>query len=92
MSSLQTCLNNLWPLLQDGCRLYTHEAHHAEIASAFFDKAWWNEHVSVTAPGLIGAGTGLGLYPSSGGFKSSLGYTIKNPDKNDLKVSEQTGV
>src|SRR5215469_16225665 len=30
--SLKTCLTHLWPLLQDGCFLFSHEAHHMEIA------------------------------------------------------------
>jgi hypothetical protein len=77
--SLETCLKNLWPLLQDGCHLFTHEAPHMEIASVFFDKKWWRSKLSADAPGLVGAGSGLGLVPKSSGFTSNVGYAVKNP-------------
>ncbi len=89
--SLETCLKYLWPLLQDGCYLYTHKAPHREIASLFFDKDWWHNSVNSDPPGLVGAGTGLGLHPESGGFKSHLGYTVKNPKILDLNKVIQTG-
>ena len=82
--SLETCLKYLWPLLQDECYLFTHEAPHMEIASLFFDKAWWREHLNSKPPGLVGAGSGIGLVPESGGFKSALGYTVKNPRLSDF--------
>ncbi len=78
VDSLKTCFTYLWPLLQDGGYLFTHEAHHMEIADLFFDKDWWGAKMGSRAPGLIGAGTGLGLLPSAGGYGSALGYTIKN--------------
>ena len=77
--SLKTCLKHLWPLLRDDCRLFTHEAHHLKIASIFFDEAWWRGNVNAEAPGLIGAGCGLGLFPESEYYKSSIGYAVKNP-------------
>ena len=33
--SLMTCLRYLWPLLEDRCCVFTHEASHMEIASLF---------------------------------------------------------
>jgi len=78
-TSLLTCLKYLWPLLQENCSLYTHEAGDMGIASLFFDKEWWFKTLKTNAPGLLGAGNGLGLNPQSGGFGSSIGYTIKNP-------------
>lgn len=73
--SLKTCLKYLYPLLQNGCRLYTHEAHHLEIAQLFFDKEWWSRTMDLPAPGLIGAGTGLAF---NAHFGSAIGYTIKD--------------
>jgi hypothetical protein len=91
IDSLKTCFRFLWPLLQDGCYLFTHEAHHMEIAAVFFEEGWWRSNLQCPAPGLIGAGTGLGLLPLSGGFGSALGYTIKNPKTADFNMNPQTG-
>ena len=91
VDSLETCLKYLWPLLQDGCYLFTHEAHHMEIPAFFFGESWWRSNLQCSAPGLIGAGSGIGLQPSSGGFRSALGYTVKNPKVVDFEISPQTG-
>jgi len=91
-TSLETCLHYLWPQLQDGCYVFTHEAPHMEIASVFFDEPWWKSNLSSKPPGLIGAGTGLGLLPATGGFRSDLGYTVKNPASRNFAVSPQTGI
>lgn len=48
--SLETCLRYLWPLLSADGLLFTHEAHHLEIASLFYDQAIWTDSV----PGLVG--------------------------------------
>jgi O-methyltransferase len=75
-ASEETCLRYLWPQLQDGCHFFTHEAPHVEIAGLFYDPAFWNGK----PPGLVGAGSGLGLYPNGQGFLySNIGYTVKNP-------------
>jgi predicted O-methyltransferase YrrM len=74
--SLKTCVSYLWPRLSPNGILFTHEAHHHEIASLFFDPSVWNGD----PPGLIGAGSGLGLSPMPDGtFGSCLGYTVKRP-------------
>jgi O-methyltransferase len=91
VASLETCFTYLWPLLQDGCYLFTHEAHHMEIAKLFFREEWWRSNMHCEAPGLIGAGTGLGLLPGFGGFKSALGYTIKNPNTENFDLNPQIG-
>ena len=89
VESLRTCCRYLWPRLQDGCRLFTHEAEHLDIAKLFFDREWWLSAASVEAPGLVGAGTGLGLIPHAGGFQSSLGYTVKKPAVEGYRVNPQ---
>jgi O-methyltransferase len=79
VESLKTCLQYLWPLMTDGGLFFAHEAHHYEIASLFYDRQWWSE-MEFQAPGLVGAGSGIGLFlQADGTFGSSLGYTIKNP-------------
>lgn len=92
VSSLETCLINLWPLLQDGCYLYTHEAQHMEIAELFYSESWWQNHLKATPPGLIGAGTGLGLkILTDSHFTSAIGYTVKNPELANFQKFDQVG-
>lgn len=79
-SSAETAVAELWPLLDDGGYLFTHEAKHMEIATLFFDAAWWADRLDDSPPGLVGAGSGLGLHPGDNGFSSLLAYTIKHPD------------
>jgi O-methyltransferase len=54
VDSLEPCVQHLWPLLAAGCRFYTHEATHMEIASVFFDTQWWLSHINEPSPGLVG--------------------------------------
>lgn len=49
------------------------------MAALFFDERWWQSKLGEPAPGLAGAGNGLGLLPGPGGYVSELGYTIKRP-------------
>ncbi len=84
--SLQTCLMYLFPLLHDGCKLFTHEAHHLEIAQIFFDEYWWQQSTHMPAPGLVGAGTGLAF---NADFGSSIGYTIKGLKSQSFKTVSQ---
>ena len=76
-SSVRDALRYVWPLLQDGCYLFTDEAHHTAIAGLFYDPAWWASELHSAPPGLVGGGNGLGLLLHSGGFRSSLGFTAK---------------
>jgi len=91
VDSLKTCLRYLWPLLEDGAVLFTHEAPHMEIAKVFFDDRWWQDVLGIAAPGLIGAGSGLGLVASIGHSRSDLGYAIKNPNRAAYEVVPQRG-
>jgi O-methyltransferase len=91
VDSLETCVKYLWPRVQDGCHVFTHEAQHMEIPAFFFDQSWWRSNLQCSAPGLVGAGSGIGLQPSSGGFRSDLGYTVKNPRVMEFDVSHETG-
>jgi hypothetical protein len=75
--SLETCIEHLWPSLISDQQLYTHEAHHEEISMLFYDHQWWADRFDTDPPTLIGAGTGIGLYPEAGSFVSQIGYTVK---------------
>lgn len=73
-NSLKTCLINIWPRLQKGCKLFSHEAQDLTFISLFFNEGWWQKNIKSSPPGFIGAGTGLPLVLRSG---CSLGYTLK---------------
>jgi O-methyltransferase len=77
VKSVRECLKYLWPLLQPGSSLFTDEAHHNRVAGLFFDSGWWASEMNAEPPGLVGAGNGLGLLLHPGGFRSSLGFTVK---------------
>ena len=90
VESLKTCIRYLWPLIQDGGALFTHEANHLEVAKLFHDDAWWEEWLGQKAPGLIGAGSGLGLgfrKTRHGYYGSCLAFIRKNPQIT--RVSEE---
>ena len=75
--SVRDCLRYVWPLLQPDCFLFTDEAHHTQIAGLFYDPGWWEKELNAEPPGLVGGGNGLGLLLHPGGFRSSLGFTVK---------------
>jgi hypothetical protein len=77
--SLEVCVRAIWPRLVPNGSLFVHEAAHREIAGLFFDAAWWQDTFGCEAPGLVGAGSGLGLFPAKGQWTSSLGYAVKEP-------------
>lgn len=76
--SLRDCLAALWPQMQVGCALFSHEARDEAIAGLFFDASFWSV-LGCKPPQLIGAGSGLGLVPAANGFISDIGYTVKRP-------------
>lgn len=92
LESVDTCLRYLWPLIAEGGYFYTHDAAHMEVASLFFDREWWRSTLGAEPPGLVGAGTGLGLIPRAGGFTSALGYSIKAPEAVHLEEVPQPGL
>ncbi|TML06435.1 MAG: hypothetical protein E6G41_07390 [Actinobacteria bacterium] len=84
--ALEDCLCALWPMLADGCAVFVHEAPHHEIASLFYDDAWWRANLGQVAPGLAGGGSGIGLQWMEGFWRSSLGFAIKNPPTDGYHV------
>ncbi len=90
-SSAETATSALWPLLAEGAVLFTHDAKHMEIATLFFDREWWADQLEAEPPGLVGAGSGLGLHPAASGFSSLLAYTIKSPDTAAFRTVTDDG-
>lgn len=59
--SLETCVLNLWPLLPEQGLIFLDECVGLGYVALFFSEGWWQRHFNRNPPGLIGAGTGLGL-------------------------------
>jgi O-methyltransferase len=84
--SLEICVRHLFPLLGNNCKMFSHEAHHIEIAKLFFDEQWWKKNMGLPAPGLVGAGTGLAF---NADFGSCIGYAIKHMESQSLRIVHQ---
>ncbi|WP_435153731.1 TylF/MycF/NovP-related O-methyltransferase [Haladaptatus sp. DFWS20] len=89
--SAETCLEHLWPLLQSGGYCFTHDVKHMEISTLFFDADWWHGTLDREPPGLVGAGSGLGLHPEHNGFGSLLGYIVKDPQSSVFELVAEDG-
>ncbi|MFH1538117.1 MAG: TylF/MycF/NovP-related O-methyltransferase [bacterium] len=72
-SSVEDCLQHLWPKLQEGCKFYCHEPWSIHVVSLFFDKAWWQTHLKTSPPGFYGSGHGI----IAGLNYSNIGYALK---------------
>ena len=83
IDSLKPCLKGLWPNLQAGCRIYTHEARNLTFISVYFDREWWRQALNEDAPGFVGSGVGLplGIHNNWG---SELGYAQKPGEKPEI--------
>jgi len=74
----QTCLLELWPRLSDGAYYFSHGIQFRNVAKAYYDDTFWQEELGRDAPGIVGAGSGLGLNAGwKMGYDSFLGYTCK---------------
>ncbi len=71
IDSLRPCLKAIWPQLSADGRVYVHEAGDLGLVATFFESDWWRDELDDSAPGFVGAGTGLPLMPLVG---SELGY------------------
>ena len=81
-SSLEDCLQYLWPKLQEGCRFYCDEPWSIAVVGLFYDEKWWKTNLNSTPPGFFGSGKGI----VAGLHHSSIGYAEKFDAKN-RKVS-----
>ena len=83
IDSLRPCLKGLWPNLQPGCRIYTHEARNLAFIAVYFDQAWWRQTMNEDAPGFVGSGVGLPLGMGAN-WGSELGYAQRPNEAPDV--------
>ena len=60
-ASLETCVRYIWPKLVDQGYVFTDECWKMNYVSLFWSEKWWKKNFDRSPPGLVGAGTGLGL-------------------------------
>ncbi len=60
-SSIHTCLVNLWPHLHDRGPLFTDDDAHLRSSAVFFSERYWRTCSDREPPGLLAAGSGLGV-------------------------------
>ncbi len=79
INSTNDCIKFLWKHIKDNGYIFTDDACDMDVVSIWFNNDWWLKNLGCKAPGYIGSGCGVPL----GGKYSSLGYTIKNPKKDE---------
>ena len=60
-ASLDTCVRNLWPRLDDRGYIFIDEAIGVDYCALFYSEKYWRKYFDRTPPGLVGAGLGLAL-------------------------------
>jgi hypothetical protein len=60
-SSMHDCIVNLWPHLVDEGYLFFDEYTDLQNCALFFSEHFWREQFGTGPPGLMGAGTGVGV-------------------------------
>jgi len=60
-ASIHDCLVYLWPHLTEQGYLFTDDYTHLDLCAVFYSEEFWQREFGVKPPGLIGAGSGIGL-------------------------------
>lgn len=60
-ASLDECVRNLWPHLTDRGYVFIDEYVLTDYCALFWSERYWRENFDTTPPGLLGAGTGVGV-------------------------------
>ena len=65
--SLHDCVLHLWPFLTSRGWVFIDEYLRLDFCALFFSEQWWARHFDRPPPGLLGAGTGIGVGQFFGG-------------------------
>jgi hypothetical protein len=60
-SSMHDCIVNLWPHLVDQGYLFFDEYVLLDRCALFYSERFWHDYLGTLPPGLMGAGTGVGV-------------------------------
>jgi O-methyltransferase len=60
-SSLHDCVVNLWPHITPRGYIFIDEYTRLDYCALFFSERFWKDHFDTAPPGLMGAGTGVGV-------------------------------
>jgi hypothetical protein len=60
-ASLDTCVRHLWPHLTERGYVFIDEYVLTDYCALFWSESWWRDAFDTTPPGLIGAGSGIGV-------------------------------
>jgi len=83
--SVLCCVKNLWPALQPGCKMFTHEVPYPPALKAYTDQAFWLHEFGHSPPPLVRVGVGRRLRTFN------LGY-IQKPRATKEDFSSRVGV
>lgn len=75
-SSMRDCIKYIWPLLNEGGKIFTDDSCDMDVVRLWFDRDFWNGEFACEPPGYVGSGCGLPL----SGVASSLGYSVKGDE------------
>jgi hypothetical protein len=59
--SLHDCVINLWPHLTEKGYVFIDEYVFSDYCALFYSERYWREYFDTTPPGLLGAGSGMGV-------------------------------
>jgi O-methyltransferase len=60
-ASMYDCVVNLWPHVTPKGYVFIDEFTRLDYCAIFFSERFWKEHFDTAPPGLMGAGTGIGI-------------------------------
>jgi hypothetical protein len=79
-ASLNDCILNLWPRLTEKGYVFIDEYVFTDYCALFYSETYWRENFDRTPPGLVGAGSGVGVGEFYLGPWSEFGETpIQDP-------------
>jgi O-methyltransferase len=79
-ASLHECVLNLWPRLTERGYMFIDEYVFSDYSALFYSEEYWRRYFDTTPPGLLGAGSGMGVGEYYLGPWSEAGHSpIQDP-------------